>query len=495
MRLSLLLSACLCAAPLAAGAAAPAATATPTASASTPQDELAQSNAVARVWDRYTAMSVRDDPATTELLSASTLQHFAFLRDVARAGSPEQVRRVPMADRVVVYCLRATQTDAQLAALDATATARLAFSRGWSGVSPPEEGQSVPKLTHVTVLPPDTAVAELGPPTGTQYQFGPVFVREGGAWKVVTQATAADESVFIAQMVRESGLSETEMLQHIVAEMIGADSDAPNLALLDQPLHDDAALRARLNDSWPDYFEPYRVRVRAVERKAADGESLAQFGLGTVLYTGKEPRLAKQDKVRGLALLEQASTGGNVMAATLVVSALLQDEDLPKGKPIPAERFDRALPHLRRAAEGGVPEAMAGMGDFYFNGVGGLSRDCRQGEEWQARAEDAGYAHARNNRVWFLAVCPLADQRDPARAMELAATMIAKADTLPAGELDTLAAVYAANGRFPEAVSLQERAIAGYDPDKKVAVRRMKERLKAYQGKLDWTQTYNVLSE
>lgn len=494
MRLNLWLGACLWAAPLIAVAAPPAAAPASLATTAAP-DDAAQSNAVARSWDRYVALSVRDDAKAVDLLASSTLAYFGFLRDVALAGSPEQVRRIPVSDRVVVYCLRATQSDAQLAALDDVGTARLAYSRGWSGISAPEEGEPLPTLTHVTVLSPDIAVTENAPSTGTQYQFGPEFVREGGQWKVVTQSTTANDSAYIAQVTKQSGLTETQMVQSIVADMLGGDGPEPNLAVLDQPLRDDAALRTKLNDRWPDYTAPYRNRIRAIERKAADGASLAQFGLGALLYSGKEPRLAKQDKPRGLALLEQASAGGNVMAATLVVSALLEDEELPKDKPIPAERFDRALPHLRRAAEGGVPMAMGGLGDFYFNGLGGLARDCREGEQWQARAEDAGMEHARNNRIWFLAVCPIPEQRDPARALELAGAMIAKADSLPAGELDTLAAVYAANGRFPEAVALQQRAIAGYDPAKKATVRRMKERLKAYQGKLDWTQSYNALSE
>ncbi len=484
MRLSLLLGACLCAAPLATFAAPPA---TATAAPASAQDELAQSNAVSRVWDRYVTLSVADNPAAADLVAGTSRVHFAFLRDVARAGSPEQIRRLPLSDRSVVYCLRASQSDAQLAALDGAATARLAYGRGWSGVSKPEEGESAPTLTHVTVVSADSAVGELGPPTGTQYQFGPEFVREGGAWKVVTQATVADESAYIATMIQQSGVTETQMMQHIVAGLLGNEDDPPNLAVLDQPLRDDAAMRTRLNDTWPDYTGAYRARMQAVERKAVDGDTLAQLVLGALLYTGKEPKLAAQDQTRGMALLEQASASGNVTAATLVAAELLD-----QSPPIASDQLRRALPHLRRAAEGGVPIAMAGLGDFYFNGAGGIARDCRQAEEWQARAEDAGFEGARNNRVWSLAACPIREQRDPARALELAGAMIAKADTLPASELDTLAAVYAANGRFSEAVTYQQRAIAGLDADDKATARRMKERLKAYRGKLDWTQSYSI---
>jgi len=488
MHKELFLGAWLLAAPMAALAAAD--TAEPVAAVAR-ADDMVQMNAVSQAWDRYVELSLKDDPAAAEAIAPSSLRHFVFLRDVARAGSADQLRRLPISDRAIVYALRATQTPEQLAALDGAGVARISFSRGWSGPSTPQEGQPTPRLTHVTVLSDDLAVGEVLPPNGAQFNFGPEFARDDGRWKVVTQSTTADEAAYLAQLIKQSAQTETQVMQNIVARFVGADS-APNLAMLDAPPVDDAALRTRINETWPDYTATYRTRIRAVERKAVDGDVLAQFAMGTLLYSGESPQLVKQDKARGLTLLEQASNAGDARAAMVMVAALMDASELPKNAPYPADRLKRTLPHLRRAAENGIPLAMSGLGDFYFNGAGGLPRDCTQAEEWAARAEDAGWEHARNNRIWALAACPIQAQRNPARALELAATLISRADELESSELDTIAATYAANHRFTEAVDFQKRALARLEADDDATRHRMKERLKAYQGKLDWTQTYSV---
>lgn len=453
-------------------------------------DELARMNAANRAWDRYVDLSLKDDPATTALLAASSVRHYGFLRDVARFGSTEQVRRLLPSDRAVVYCLRARKDDARLAALDDAAAARLVFDNGWDGVTEGDDGRA-PRLSHVTLIDEATAIGEFAPPTGSQFQFGPELVLEDGQWKVVAQSLGPDSAQVIQTAVRQSGLSETEMMQSLVAQLLG-DEELPNLAVLDRPLRDDATMRTRLNESWPDYSVFYRGRFRAVEKKADEGDGFAQFVYGALLYGDGTTRLVMQDKPRGLAYLEKASQNGNVRAAWTFVLGLMADAPPPKDKVAQAERLRRVLPHVRRAAEGGVPEAMGELGTFYFNGAAGLPRDCRAAEEWQARAEDAGDPQARNDRAWTLAVCPIAEQRDPARALELAGAMIARADELSPAELDTVAAVYAANGRFAEATDFQQRAISALGKDDDAMRRGMKQRLLTYQSRRGWTQSYSI---
>lgn len=454
-------------------------------------DELAEMNAVSRAWDRYAQLSSRDDPASAALLAPSSLDYYLFLRDAARAASTDQMRRIPVSDRVIVYALRASHNDTQLAELDGAGLARLCLSRGWCGVAPPDEGEALPSLSHVTLIGSDRAIGELGPPTGTNFQFGPEFVRTDGGWKVVTESLVNDESIQVGQYAQQAGMSEADMAQSILANLLGDDTDTPPIASLEQPLQDDAALRASLNDRWPKYLAVYKTRVAALERKAEDGDSLAQLGLGAMLYTGQPSDWVVQDKPRGMKLLETSSNGGNATASLLVVGALL-DTGGAKGKPPSGERLTQALPHVRRAAENGQANAMSILSTLYFNGAAGLKRDCRQADEWIARAEDAGSRKARNDRVWNLAVCPIPEQRDPARALVLAQRMIADADTLSAAELDTLAAVYAANGKFDEAVDFQKRAIAKFG-DAPSTQQRARARLKAYSARRDWVQDYNAL--
>jgi len=456
-------------------------------------DDLATMNAVSQAWDRYAALTSHGDPAGAALVAASGVTHYRFLRDAALAGSAEQIRRLPLADRAMVYVLRATRTDAQLEALDGPGIVQLCVREGWCGVAPPGEDDALPRLSHVTVIAPDRAIGELGAPTGSQFQFGPEFVREDGTWKVLPQSMAADASAQISQQIRQQGISETQMLEVIVADFSGGKGEAPTLATLDRPLRDDPAARTRLNETWPEYQATYKTRLQALEKKAADGDGTAQLLLGLMLYGGRAPQLIAQDRARGLKLLEQASDGGNADAANAVAADLLAGDDLPPGKPIPPARLARALPHLRRSAAHGLPEAMSQLGSFYFNGVAGLPRDCTQAEEWAARAEDAGLPKARNDRVWALAVCPIPEQRDPQRAFALVAHMVERADQLSAGELDTIAAAMAANNKFTEAVDYQQRAIARLEKDAETGIRRgMNLRLKAYRNRQDWVQRYNA---
>lgn len=454
-------------------------------------DDLATMNAVSDSWNRYAALSGQDDPKSVELLAGSTLRHYEFLRDAALYASAEQVRRIPLEDRALVYTLRASVPADALAAFDGAAFARHCTGKGLCGVAAPDPGESPPALSHVTVLDAARAIGELGAPTGTHYQFGPEFALEQGQWKVRAEALVADASAAIAQQARQAGISEQDLLARIVGRLLDSD-ELPTLGTLDRPLRDDAAARTRLNETWPKYSATYAARMAALERKAADGDSLAMFGLGAVLYSGALPEVIAKDVPRGMKLIEQASDAGNVQAAAAMIDVILEQQAPAPGK-VPAKESVRALAvHTRRAAEGGIPAAMTKYASLKFNGSGGLARNCREAEEWAARGEDAGIEHARNERVWFLATCPIPAQRDPKRALELAAHLIDKGAQLPASELDTVAAAFAANGRFAEASDFQQRAIDALDQDDDRTRRGMRKRLAEYRRGRDWTQDYDA---
>lgn len=458
-------------------------------------DGLAEMNAVSRTWDRYAELSSRDKAESVDLLAASSLAHFGFLRDAALYASPEQLRRIPSADRVLVYLLRASQRDAALAAMDDRAVAALCITEGWAGVQQAHEGQPLIALTHVTLVD-DRAVGEVAPPTEAQFQFGPAFVREQGQWRYQFESMVPDLSAVLENAVKESGLGSTQVMEIAVGNLLDAESP-PSLATLDRAPLDDAAARQRLNEHWPDYPEAYRLRVRAVQRKAEDGDAFAQFVVGTLLYTGEMADVLSKDEAAGLGWLEKASDGGHGRAAWLAFMALMDGDDLDEAT------AKRALPHLQRAAaRGEEPMAMTALGSYYFDGLAGLPRDCRQAAEWQARAEEAGARHARNEQVWTWATCPVGGQRDPARALELAQFMMKQKDRLSWHELDTVAAALAANGRFPEAVQYQAEAVEKMSADgdytgrkRTATLKRMKARLGHYRNQRDYVVDYRAFDE
>lgn len=459
--------------------------------------EAQEMNAVSKAWDRYALTSSQRQADTAALVSRASLAHYGFLRDAALYASAEQLRRVPLADRALVYALRATQEPEQLRALDGAAVAALCNREGWCGVSEQAGGQ-LPSLSHVTLIADTRAIGEVAPPNGSQFSFGPEFVYEDGAWKVMPESLTADESTNIAEQINRSGMTENQMLQLLLVRFLGESRQAPALVTLERPLLDDAAARARLNETWPRYQDTYKSRVQALTVKSEQGDAFAQYVLGSLLISGSLPEAAPQDEQRGWDLLEQSGNGGNSDAAWLVVSHLMSDKSH-----YGPDQLQRVLGHLQRAAAAANPGAMATLGGFYFEGAGGLQRDCVQAASWQARAEEAGVIEARNEQVWTWATCPIPEQRDPAKALQLAAFMVENKDTLGASELDTVAAAYAANGQFEQAASFQQAALqklsTGTDEMPRKAVdatrKRMQARLRGYQSGKDYVQDYNSFEE
>ena len=451
-------------------------------------------NEVSQAWDRYAELSSQEKPESVDLLAASSLVHFGFLRDMALYASPEQLRRLPSGDRIVVYLLRATQPPAALQAMDDRAVARLCLVEGWSGVESATDDQPLMALSNVTVID-DLAVGEVAPPTESQFQFGPVLVREGGQWRYRYESMMPDVSAFMDQAFRQSGLGEVRSMELALAAML--EREAPSLALLDRTPLDDAGMRTRLNEAWPDYTAPLRWRLRAVRSKAEAGDAFAQFAFGALQYGGGMPQLVPKNAAEGLAWLEKASEGGHAQAAWLASVAITEEGGFSD------DAMQRALPHLTRAAAHGTePQALLAMAQYHHDGLAGMVRDCRQAEAWAARAEEAGAKQARNERVWILATCPVPDQRDTVRALELSQFMIQRRDELDWQELDTVAAALAANGDFARATQFQtlalEKMAADEDlsKDRRAAARkRMSARLGKYRNDRDYVLDYRAIDE
>jgi hypothetical protein len=304
-----------------------------------------------------------------------------------------------------------------------------------------------------------------------------------------------DNSGVIDQALQKSAITATQMYESVIAQFLET-STPPSLAVLDRPLLDDATARVGLNEQWPDYEQAYAHRIAAVGQKARQGDSFAELVYGTLQVAGNLPKWVPKDEASGLALLEKSSEAGNAKAAELVFGYLAADP-----KALDDARLRRITPHLQRAADGGSANAMGLLGTFYFAGAGGLQRDCQRAAEWQARAEEAGADGARNDLVWTWATCPIAAQRDPAKALQLAQHLIKQKDTLRASELDTVAAALAANGRFEEAAQYQQLAIEKSQADLKEnpnlghRIKRMQARLAGYRKGRDYLQEADIFAD
>lgn len=121
--------------------------------------------------------------------------------------------------------------------------------------------------------------------------------------------------------------------------------------------------------------------------------------------------------------------------------------------------------------------------------AGNLSADDpAEGLTWLERAQ-TGSEDALNLYCWTLCTHPNPKLRDPARAE----AMLAALRTIATGRsrpLETLAACHAANGRFEEAVNLQQAALDALGPDRSAKARAaLESRLQGYRERQPYRDT------
>ncbi|WP_111265307.1 SEL1-like repeat protein [Marilutibacter maris] len=447
-----------------------------------PAATTAAMEAVKQAWEGFRAGHATRNDRIADLVADSTVRHYAFLRDAARFASAEQVDRLPSADRFVVYGLRSMREEVDLAALDGRDTYRLCVRSGLCSALVRHKGITLRPLLRVTLIWSDLAMGELAAPAEDHYRFGPSLVLERGRWRPRPEGFVNELSRLLDKEAGADG-GEAKLMEHLLDHASGTEKrSTPVFSDHKRPLVDDAQARARLDRAWPDYGYRTRVHAAATRTLAGYGEARAQWIYGNLLYSGDQSAQVPHDPQSGLEMLEAASANGHAEAAMDVVRIRLATDAVDTA-PTP-EAIRDTLPHLQRAAQAGLPLAMALYGQFHADGTAGLEQNCTTGAQWMARAENAGFEAARNDRIWILATCPIADQRDPAAALALARPMIDRRDELEAAKLDTLAAAFAANEDFRQAVEYQREALTGLDdvdipPEER---KKMRARLTLYQS-------------
>jgi len=143
-------------------------------------------------------------------------------------------------------------------------------------------------------------------------------------------------------------------------------------------------------------------------------------------------------------------------------------------------RYSEARDRLEAVIEvrPGVAELRRAMAEIEI-ALGNSRAAIEQGREALRLAPD--YTEAANNLAWVLSTTGDADVCDPAEAIRLVERFALESSD--PGTLDTLAAAYAANGRFSEAAGIAERVVRGAEATGMVeAARDFRAREMLYRG-------------
>jgi Flp pilus assembly protein TadD len=200
--------------------------------------------------------------------------------------------------------------------------------------------------------------------------------------------------------------------------------------------HNNLGLLRAGQGRWADAVRSYR---RALDLRPASPETLTNLGMA--LLAQGQPREAIAQHQAAVALDPAYADGWNNLGI------------------VQAEQGDPAagVASLRKALslQPRFPDAWMNLGHAYM--AGGRVADAMTAYR-QALAQRPGWPEAANNLAWLLVVAPDPALRQPAKAVELAEWACAATQQRDANALDTLAAAYAAVGRFPQAVKTAEKA-------------------------------------
>jgi len=269
----------------------------------------------------------------------------------------------------------------------------------------------------------------------------------GGTYQKLRRPKEAEAHLAQAVLLRPNWSMPRLQLADLFAEQQRWEDAVPyyQRGLVGQPRN----TRARLNLGQTlirlKRYEEALAELERVEQQRDELSSVLRFslhqGLARTVWEGGRPSDAIHHYQRALEIRPN-HPGPNTNLGLLLVRT---------------SRFEEARPYLERA----VPRWPPGFSEaFAARAALAAAADrpeqaVRHYRESLRRRPD--HPFAADHLAWILATAPDAERRDPGAAIRLAETALGEGSTHPI-RLDTLAASYAAAGRFPEAVRAAEAA-------------------------------------
>jgi TPR repeat protein len=243
------------------------------------------------------------------------------------------------------------------------------------------------------------------------------------------------------------------------------------------------------------------------ERADSAGSLEAKVALAYMHYKGE---LGEPDLDEAIRLFEAASEAGSSAADVALGHMYLVGEGVPLDPTLARELLERAaqvgnlagclsLGHIYEAGVG-IPRDLVAAQRWYRKGAqGGFGQAqlrlfyllLREGEEveatrWIAKAAEQNLPQAQNDYAWLLSTSQTDALRDGSLALSYAERAVAQQES--AAYLDTLAAAYAELGRFAEAITTQQQAIALVNELQSEEAIALADHLQAYQSGQPWRE-------
>lgn len=181
--------------------------------------------------------------------------------------------------------------------------------------------------------------------------------------------------------------------------------------------------------------------IEAFKRGAERGERASLVSLGYLYLTGNG---LAADRTNARALFTKAADAGDLRAHHYL--GYLNETSEPANT-------QSAIANYKVAAAGDYLPALVRLSELAF-----LNDTPAEGIAYLRQAAQTGDAATNNQLAWLLATSPDEELRDGAAAVSYATTAVTAKKS--AATLDTLAAAYAENQQFEQAIRTQNRALA-----------------------------------
>ena len=143
---------------------------------------------------------------------------------------------------------------------------------------------------------------------------------------------------------------------------------------------------ANITDGFLAYSKgDYATALKELEPLAAQGEALAQFGMGLMYKNG---RGVPQNDQQAADWYRKAAEQGIPPAQNNLALMYASGEGI-------AQDYQQAADWFHKAADKNIAQAQYSLGMLYINGEG-VTQDYKQADEWLKKADKQGYAAAQS---------------------------------------------------------------------------------------------------